>query len=564
MATFRAGSRRLATLVLLGVLAACSQTPRTTAVKPVQVTLVAINDLHGYLQANAWQYKDANGGEHTLNAGGIATLGGMLDQLRAQDPQLLFVGDGDLIGASPAISAMWADEPTLEALHGMGLLLSSVGNHELDNGKAELLRQINGGCQSSRPHKACQLHPDYAGSGFPYIAANLIDTDTGKPLLPAYRIEQSHGVKIAFVGAVLRDVAQIVSAKGMQGLQATDEADAINRVIPELKAQGVNAIIAVVHQGGSTPEPFDQTDCSHLSGAILDVAQRLDPAVDALLSGHSHQGYLCKVGALSVTQGSSYGHLLTRLTLQVTPGEHHVTAVTASNLLADPQRYTADANMAALQHEVEARSDAILLQPAGHIAVPLVSRSLDRNGESPLGDLVSDSQLAMTRPWGAQIALMNVGGIRNDLLQAQGKGLTYGQLASVQPFDNTLILMDLTGAQLVALLNQPFSAGALHLLQVSKGFSYRWDAQRPADSRIVPGSVMLDGQPLVPERKYRVVSNAFLAGGGDRFSVFTQGTRVVDSKLVDLDAMLKYMQINEAKKVAVGAAQSAGRIVRAN
>ncbi|WP_311969830.1 bifunctional metallophosphatase/5'-nucleotidase [Pseudomonas baltica] len=562
MATFLAGGRRLATTALLVALAACSQAPSTAPVQPVQVTVVAINDLHGYLQPNPWTYKDAAGTEYTLDAGGIATLGGMLDQLRAQDPQLLFVGDGDLIGASPAISAMWADEPTLEALHGMGLLLSSVGNHELDNGKAELLRQINGGCQSSRPQKACKLRPDYPGSGFPYIAANLIDTATGKPLLAPYRIEESHGVKVAFVGAVLRDVAQIVSPKAMQGLQATDEADAINRVIPELLAQGVNAIIAVIHQGGSTPERFDQSDCSQLSGAIIDVAQRLDPAVDALLSGHSHQGYLCKVGHLSVTQGSSYGHLLTRLTLQVTPGAHHVTAVTASNLLADPQHYTPDAKMAALQHEVEARSDAILLQPAGRIAVPLVSRRLDRNGESALGDLVSDSQLAMTRPWGAQIAFMNVGGIRNDLEQARGKGLTYAQLASVQPFDNTLVLMDLTGEQLVALLNQPFSAAALHLLQVSQGFSYRWDARRPADSRVVPGSVMLDGKPLEMKRSYRVVSNAFLAAGGDRFSVFKQGTRVVDSKLVDLEAMLQYLRINEAKHVAVGATHSAGRIVR--
>lgn len=562
MRAFLDCGRRLATALLLCAVAACSQTPSNPKVTPVEVNIVAINDLHGYLQPNPWSYKDAAGTEHKVQAGGIATLGGMLDQLRAQDPQLMFIGNGDLIGGSPAISAMWADEPTLQALRGMGLLFSSVGNHELDNGKAELLRQINGGCQSSRPLKACQFHPDFVGGGFPYIAANLIDTDTGKPLFPAYRIEERHGVKIAFVGAVLRDVAQIVSKKGMQGLQATDEAEAINRVIPELKAQGVNAIIAVVHQGGSTPERFDQNDCSHLSGDIVDVAQRLDPAVDALLSAHTHQAYLCKVGKLSVSQGSSYGHLLTRLTLQVTPGEHRVTALSASNLLVDPQRYAPDAKLAALQHEVEARSNAVLLQPAGRIAVPSINDTLDRNGESALGDLVADSQLFMTRQWGAQIAFMNVGGIRANLEQPAGQGLTYAQVASVQPFSNTLVLMDLSGEQLLALLNQQFGAADVNPLQVSQGFSYRWDAKRPAGDHVVPGSVRLDGKPLQPGKPYRIVANSFLAAGAERFTVFRQGTAVVDSRLIDLDAMVGYLRLNEEKKRAVGAAQSASRIVR--
>ncbi|AIZ35705.1 5'-nucleotidase [Pseudomonas parafulva] len=564
MSTALRHARGLAAMLACAALAACSQTPSVAPSEPVEINIVAINDLHGYLQANPWRYKDASGAEHSLAAGGIATLGGMLDQLRAQDPQLLFVGNGDLIGGSPAISAMWADEPTLEALRDMGLLFSTVGNHELDNGKAELLRQINGGCQSNRPQQACTFRPDFAGGGYPYIAANLVDTDTGKPLFAAYRIEERRGVKIAFVGAVLRDVAQVVSAKGMQGLQASDEAEAINRVIPDLKAQGVNAIVAMVHQGGSTPEAFDQSDCSQLKGDIVEVAQRLDPAVDALLTAHTHQGYLCKVGKLSVSQGGSYGHLLTQLTLRVTPGTHAVTAVTAHNLLADPQRYPQNAKLAALEQEVEARSAAVLEAPAGRIAVPLVSERQERNGESPLGDLVADSQLAMTRQWGAQIAFMNVGGIRADLQQSPGRGLTYAQVASVQPFGNTLVLMDLTGEQLLALLNQQFGASDSNILQISQGFSYQWDAKRPAGSYVVPGSLRLEGRAVDMNTRYRIVANSFLAAGAERFSVFKQGTNVVDSKRIDLDAMLAYLRDREQQAIPVGATHSAGRIVRKN
>lgn len=552
---------RLAGLLLSLLAVGCSRTPSEPPV-PVQVNIVAINDLHGYLQANPWRVSDPQGNQRTLNLGGIATLGGMLDQLRRQDPQLLFIGNGDLIGGSPAISSMWADEPTLLALHAMGLRLSSLGNHELDAGKVELLRQVNGGCQSPRPRKACSFRKDYPGSGFPYLAANLIDTDTGKPLLPAYRVEESHGVKVAFVGAVLRDVSDVVSAAGMKGLRATDEAEAINRLVPELKAQGVDAIVAVVHQGGGTPEPFDQADCSQLKGPIVEVAQRLDPAVNALLSAHSHQGYLCKVGHLLVTQGGSYGHLLTRLTLTIDPRAHRVTAITAANLPVDPQRYAPNPALAALQQEVEARSDKVLKAPAGRIAVPLVSSRVEANGESPMGDLVSDAQLEQARPWGAQLAFMNLGGIRAELSQSPGGSLSYAQAASVQPFGNTLVLADFTGEQLVALLNQQWQGKGFNPLQVSSGFTYQWDAARPLGQRVVPQSLRLDGKPVSPSGIYRVVANAFLAEGGDGFTLFKAGSARQDTGLVDVDALVGYLRTSADLNQPVGQADSAGRIVR--
>jgi len=552
---------RFLTVVALAFIAGCSQVQHPP--QPVAVNIVAINDLHGYLQANTFSYSDANG-EHKVRAGGIATLGGMLAQLRQQDPHLLFIGAGDLVGASPPLSAMWADEPTLDALHMMGMNLSAIGNHELDNGKAEFLRQVNGGCNSSRPTKACQFRPAYGGSGVPYIAANLIDTDTGKTLLPPYRIKTVNGVKVAFVGAVLRDVAAVVSAKGMQGLSVQDEADSINQLIPELEAQGANAIVAVVHQGGATPEAFDQQDCQHLSGDIVDVAKRLDPAVDVLISAHSHQGYLCKVGPLLVTQGSSFGHLMTHLTLDVTPGQHHVTRIQATNLLADPAKYPADPKLAALQQEVEARSNAVLLQPVGAIAVASITRSADDAGESPLGDLIADVQLAVGAADGAKIGFTNTGGIRNDLALEPGQRLlNYGQVATVQPFDNAVVAFDLSGRQLEAVLNLQWKTDEdVNFLQVSKGFTYRWDASRPLNSRVVPGSIRLNGKQLKAEGRYRVVMNSFLAAGGDRFAIFKEGRNRRDLGISDQEALIDYLKAMEQKGQPVGSASSAGRIVR--
>ncbi|MGC5702510.1 bifunctional metallophosphatase/5'-nucleotidase [Pseudomonas sp. NFXW11] len=567
MSRLRPTPRLLGALSLaLVTLAGCSSLPREP--QPVAVNIVAINDLHGYLQANPFGYKDpqAPGGVRKLQAGGIATLGGMLNQLRQQDPQLLFIGAGDLVGGSPPLSAMWADEPTLDALRQMGMKLSAIGNHELDNGKAEFLRQLNGGCQSSRPDKACQFRPNFPGSGFPYLAANIMDSDTGQPLLPAYRIEEVHGVKVAFVGAVLRDVASVVSAKGMRGLQVADEAESINRLIPELKAQGANAIVAVVHQGGATPEPFDKQDCSQLGGDIVDVAKRLDPAVDVLISAHSHQGYLCKVGPLLVTQGNSYGHLLTHLTLQVTPGQHRVTAIQALNLVADPARYPQDPALARLQQEVEARSNQVLQQPVAAIGAASITRREDPAGEMPLGDLIADAHLAGGQAHGAQIAFMNNGGIRSDLTLEPGQTrLNYGQLATLQPFNNNLVAFDLNGRQIEQVLNQQWKAADdANILQVSQGFSYRWDALRPLDSRVVPGSVRLNGQPLRADANYRLVMNGFLADGGDRFSLFKSGVNRADLGVSDLDATLHYLKAQEQQGKPAGSATSAGRIQRLN
>jgi 5'-nucleotidase len=548
--------------VLALMLAGCTHT-----VEPVDVTIAAVNDFHGNLSSTPFSYADpaASGGKVTLKAGGIDALSGAIAELRRQDPQLLLIGAGDMIGGSPPISAMWADEPTLQAFNLLDLKFSVVGNHELDLGKAELLRQIRGGCESVRPDKACQFDANYSGTRFPYLAANLMDSNTSEPLLPAYVIEEAHGAKIAFVGAVLRDVSRYVSAASMNGLYTLDEADAINAQLPALRAQGVDAVVAVIHQGGETSESFSKTDCSALTGDIVEVAKRLDPQIKVVVTAHTHQGYLCQVGDKYITQGASYGRLLTQLTLSVDPVGHRLLGVKARNIVVDPKHYAATPEIARLQAEVEARSHAQLNQPVARISAREVNRTLNAAGESALGDLVADAQLAATRPAGAQVAFTNLGGMRSDLILEPGQErLSYAQVASLQPFNNTLNVLTLSGAQLKDLLEQQWqdTAFGFYPLQPSASLNYRWDASQPKGRRIIASSLRIDGQPVQPARNYRVSVNSFMADGGDNFTLFKDASARLDTGINDLQALIDYLQQQDRAGSPAGLGHAGQRIQR--
>ena len=542
-------------LALALLLTGCASPPS----QPVTVNLALINDFHGYLEPNPALFDVGRRGQPM---GGIANVGGLIDHLRQTDPQTLVIGSGDLIGASPAVSALWADEPTLQAMNLLGLQLSAVGNHELDNGKAELLRLVHGGCDSSRPAKACQFEPHWQGTRFPYLAANLLDSRTGKPLFPAYRILEAHGQKIAFVGAVLKALDQVVTPKGLAGLQVTDEADSINALIRELRAQGVDAIVAVIHQGGTSQEPG--SDCHDLQGPIVEVVKRLDPAVDLVASAHSHKAYTCHVGRIPVLQGGSYGQLVSHVSLQIDPRQRRVTAIQMENLPVIPGHYPPDPQLVAWVARVAARSKTVLERPVARLGVSRLAPRYDAAGESALGDLIADAQLAAVRDQDAQIALMNSGGIRNELALAPGQSrLTYAQLASCQPFANTLTLVDLTGAQLRELLEQQWSRDPdARPLQVSAGFTYVWDGRRPVGQRVVPGSIRLNGKALAEDQYYRVVANNFLADGGDGAALLRHGSNRLETAITDLEALERYLVQQERLGKPAGQAEPAGRIRR--
>ncbi|MDV6373902.1 bifunctional metallophosphatase/5'-nucleotidase [Deinococcus arenicola] len=542
-------------LFLIGAaltLSSCSMMSR--AADPVTITLVGINDFHGNLEpTNFNDVMIPDPADPTkqirLKAGGIEAIGGYLNQERAKNPNLLFVGAGDIIGASPITSSLLRDEPSTIAMTQLGMKFSSLGNHEFDQGLKELLRMQNGGCDSNDTAKACKFENPYPGAGFKWLGANVVDKTSGQPVFAPYAVAEVGGAKIGFIGAVLKGTPDIVSPDGIKTLNFLDEAESINKYVPELKKLNVDAVIVLIHQGGQTKDGFSQPACGTLTGPIVDIVKKLDPSIRAVISGHSHKGYNCLVDGKVVIQGDYYGHLLQRLDVTVDKANHQLLKISAANVLVDPRTLPADAAMTAILTRARTLTDAVKQTPVGTLASAAISRTNNDAGESALGDVVADSQLAATAAQGAVIAFMNPGGIRADLTaSAAGNTATFGDLFTVQPFGNTMVVMDLTGAQIKAVLEQQFSnpqAGSTRILQVSKSFAYSYDSTATQGSHVDAASIKLGGQLVDPAKTYRVTMNAFLAGGGDSFAVFKDGTNVLQlPNLADVDTSVTYLKAN--------------------
>jgi 5'-nucleotidase len=546
-------SVRTAALAAALALAGCAAPARHAA---IDIDLVAINDFHGNLEPSKYTFTPAGSDKkQTIQAGGIDVLGGALAAFRREDKDLLFVAAGDLVGASPALSSMWADEPSIEAMNMMGLTASSLGNHEFDQGSKELLRQQHGGCDSPRPGKACQLSKDFRGAGFSYLATNVVDAATGKNLVPGWRIVDVKGVKVGLVGAVLKDTPSVAVASAIKGLSFLDEAESINKVLPAMRAQGAQVFVVLIHEGGHTGEAFDKTYCDGLEGPIVGIVKKLDPAIRLVITGHSHKGYLCKVDGRVVTQADAMGHLLSRIRMKVDPVSGKVEDIGVRNVVMAPGAFTPDPKLAAYLRDVRARSTAELARPVARVGAAGFARKENEAGESPLGDLIADAVAAATRGQGVQVGFMNPGGIRKDLEAGADGVVSFGQAQAVLPFGNTLVVLDLTGAQLRAVLEQQWDRqGERYMLQVSRSLSYAWDSTRPVGQRLVPGSLKVDGKPVNDAQTYRIVANNFLADGGDFFPALARGSNRLDTGMRDLDALIGYLKQNAGTGAAAMAA----------
>ncbi|EGE43548.1 bifunctional metallophosphatase/5'-nucleotidase [Streptomyces sp. SID4928] len=534
--------------------------PRT-----VDVQLLSFNDLHGNLEPPAGSAgnvseKQPDGTVKAIPAGGVEYLATSLRTARQGNPYSVTAAGGDMVGASPLLSGLFHDEPTIEALNGLDLDVTAVGNHEFDEGAAELARLQNGGCH---PVEGCyEKGKKFKGADFPYLAANVTKEKTGKPLLKPYTVWKKNGVKIGFIGVTLEGTPDIVTANGVKGLKFHDEVETINKYARELDRKGVKSIVALIHEGGAPASTSYNYDCDSpgagdgISGPIVDIAKGITPKVDALVTGHTHQAYVCTVPDPSgkprmVTSASSFGKLYTDTTLTYDRRTNDIVRTSVKS-----------ANHVVTRDQAKATDMTRLIDRWNRLAAPIASKpqgwiSADINGrgstapEKPLGNVIADAQLEGLAPadkGGAEVAFMNPGGIRADLVHkasgGEGDGVvTYGEAFTVQPFTNMMNVVDLTGAQLVSALQQQVSGpneASPKILQVSRGLTYTLDLTKTGAARVVTDTIKLNGAAIDPARTYRVAMNEFLAGGGDGFPALGQGT----NKLVgasDLDLFNAYL-----------------------
>ncbi|BAL97908.1 bifunctional metallophosphatase/5'-nucleotidase [Rubrivivax gelatinosus] len=539
MAALRAAFAALAAALVAGCAAAPVAAPEASApAATVSLRLLAINDFHGYLMPppGGLRQPDPNepGRVTTVPAGGAAVMATAVRELAAGHPNHVFVAAGDLVGASPLLSALFHDEPTVESMSAMGLAFSAVGNHEFDEGAAELLRLQHGGCH---PVDGCRGPQPFAGAGFQYLAASTVVRATGQTLLPAYAIRRFDGVPVAFVGLTLKGTPHIVMPSGVAGLEFRDEADTVNALVPELRRQGVNTVVVLLHEGGEADGGRD--GCDNLRGAITRIVPRLDPAVAVVVSGHTHRSYVCRVDGRLVTSGDHYGMLVTAIDLQLDRASGRVLQSDAKNVVVDPARFAPDARQQALIAAYERLAAPLAQRVVGSITASL-TREPDASGESVLGRVIADAQLEATRAVGAQAALTNPGGMRSPILKTGDGRVRYADVFEAQPFGNQLVTLTISGAQLAALLENQFHGERPRVLQVSRGPHYEWDATRPAGSRLVPGSLTLDGRPVAPAQRLRITVNSYLADGGDRFAVLREGSERVYG-IADAEALARYL-----------------------
>jgi 5'-nucleotidase len=588
----------------------------------VNVKIIGFNDYHGTLESPGTFGQNTSVPTASRPAvGGADYIAAYVANMRAANPNTVVVGAGDFIGASPLISALFFDEPAVETLNKIGVDFSAVGNHEFDKGKDELRRLQNGGCKvgaNGIEPNSCKgfgsaAPGSFDGARFKWLSANVVETATGKTLLPAYGIKSFGGVRVAFIGMTLQGTPGIVTPTGVAGLRFTDEAATVNALVPKLRAQGVESIVVLVHQGG-----FQGSGNSDINGCVGDLAGSdiakvvagLDNAVDLVISGHTHAAYNCsastvdngstprptglknKAGRLvPVTSASAFGRVVTEVDLAIDTTTRDVVSVTANNRLVDRTQSAATAQINA-NPEVKALVAAYktAVSPLANAVIASItaamSNSANTAGEMEAGDLIADAQLQATQPaglGGAQIAFMNAGGVRNPGFGVGAASfpysLSYGDAFTVQPFGNSLVTMTLTTQQIKDVLEQQFvgclGQGTQRIMQISNGFSYSWKAGNPACSKItdvaftptdvtvtppvVTGpteNLVINGVVQNPAKTYRVTVNNFMATGGDGYTTFIGGLSQLGGAQ-DIDALVAYLAAFKAPAAAYDPASAA-------
>lgn len=558
-----------------------------------RVKIIGFNDFHGTLESPG----SLTFGGVATKVGGIDWFAGYIAAMRAKNPaNTVILSAGDLIGASPLISALFHDEGTIEAMNRLGLQADgtvayrldydAVGNHEFDEGKGELKRMQYGGCHPTDALHTCQgdlvgTPNPFEGAKFKFLSANVVETATGKTLFPSYQIKIVNGVRVAFIGLVLKGTPSVVTPTGVEGLEFRDEADSTNALIRQLRNSGVETIIVSIHEGGfqsvSPSSVAAYNNCTGFSGPIQDIVSRLDPNVDLVVSGHTHAVYNCDlpigttapfnaVGkTVKVTSTNAFGRSLSEIDLTIDRTTRNPVSVSAWNRITFQNNadIVPNAGLNNLVAQYKNLSTALANRVIGSIAGTLLNAA-DSIGRKPAGFVIADSQLAATSQPGfgdAVVAFMNPGGVRADFLYAssvanEGDGnVTYGEAFTVQPFGNSLVTMTLTGAQIKNVLEQQFAGcgtqTANRLMQPSASLYYeftppadwvytRTTIQNTGCNWVNANSIMINGVLVDPAASYRITMNNFMADGGDGYIEFKNGTNRLGGA-VDIDALEAYM-----------------------
>jgi len=524
--------------------------------KDVKVQLLAFNDFHGNIQTSTTggiRIDPATTPPTSKAAGGAAILASYVRELQKRQRNSLVVAAGDMIGASPLVSALYHDEPTIEALNKIGLDVTSVGNHEFDEGEAELKRMQRGGCH---PTDGCQTGHTFKGADFKYLAANVVHKDDASTLFKPYTIRKFQGKKIGFIGMTLEGTPQIVAPSGISNLNFLDEAATANRYAKELKRKhGVKAIVVLLHEGGVQTVPFNTNPASYngcvgISGPVVDIVSNTTDDVDLFITGHTHQPYNCLIDNRPVTSASSFGRLISNI--NVTLGRNgDVAKTTAENIPMYADGRTPAADVDKLVKYYEDRSAPLRQREVGRITPP-ITRDFDDSRENQAGNLIADAQLADTDEAGrgnAVGALMNPGGVRADF--TGDATVTYEEAFTVQPFNNLVATQTYTGAQLLDVLKDQWCGtnASPTVLLPSSTINYTFDQSvatsilgKPCAGAENPVSgVTIGGVALNPATSYRITTNNFLADGGDDFASLKAGTDRTTLSDFDIDSLVRYM-----------------------
>ena len=572
------------------LLAGCGGTGTSSAPPVIDIALIGFNDFHGNLEPpkQSIRVQDASGTSTALPAGGVAYMASAIAALKERTPHHAVVSAGDLVSASPMLSSLFLDEPTVEVMNHIAIDFNAVGNHEFDRGWRELLRLQHGGCEQFTVRAPCQVSQPFTGARFGFLAAN-VQREDGQALLPATGTKRftqgGASVTVGFIGMTLTGTPSMVAPAGVAGLRFADEADTANAQAKKLRADGADIVVLALHEGGSTTAGVLEASCAGLSGDIVPILERLDPAIDVVISGHTHQAYVCDYASVNpqrpflLTSAGQYGTLLTDIALRFDTGSRRLVQKTARNVVVQNAGYTsgatqvlpsalypsfaADPQVQALLAPYQAAVAPLANKPAGQMDGTATRREA-ASGESALGNLIADAQLHATRSpetGGAQLSFMHAGGIRADLAPDEQGLVRYGQLFAVQPFGNNVVVKTYTGAQIRQLLELQFEfpinpAERTRVLSVSQGFSYRYDLSQPVGARV--SAITLHGEALQDARDYRVAISSFLATGGSGYRTFAEGRDMLGGDQ-DMDVLEAYFR--NASPVAVPATERITKVV---